>query len=193
MKKVLTVFTLLSLFILSACGTNKEEYEESLVEAQDNTMSVSTDSEKILDVYNELWYGSIQNDISMNTFYIAELLDVSEDDIENYFNVNNDRVTDGYNDVVLGLEEFYLDRGDSDDVEEAISGVKSDVKDLNEPPDGYDEAFDKLLEMYSLSEEMADLAISPTGSYDSFSEKYAQLKDDIIKLNKEIDVVLPNE
>lgn len=188
MKKVLTVFTLLSLFILSACGTNKEEYEESLVEAQDNTMSVSTDSEKILDVYNELWYGSIQNDISMNTFYIAELLDVSEDDIENYFNVNNDRVTDGYNDVVLGLEEFYLDRGDSDDVEEAISGVKSDVKDLNEPPDGYDEAFDKLLEMYSLSEEMADLAISPTGSYDSFSEKYAQLKDDIIKLNKEIDV-----
>lgn len=204
MRKFLLL--LLITIMLIGCGTkaskSKSDYIEDLQEVKSELINVNVKAEKMLHLYSKMW--SIRAKGELVTVDLVEReTGVPASELSNYFEITIgysdtiestvDSITGEPSDVVRGLQKLYLDHGQFNELEVALSDVKTKVQSLNNPPDEYEKIFDKLLEMYSLTEEMAGLAMSPSGSLITFNQKINELSEDIVKLNNEIEVLLPSK
>jgi hypothetical protein len=73
------------------------------------------------------------------------------------------------------------------------SSVETLLKELNSCPNKYKELHSKILSLYGYVSEYISLAISPSGSLQSFAEKRSELSSSILKLSNEIKVQIPKQ
>src|SRR5699024_7258880 len=123
-----------------------------------------------------------------------EYTGLSENSVEEIFEINSfGNVSNDFSTNIHSLKSRFEENGTIDEIKDDLENVKGQVSELNDPPKGYDKAYDELLELYDLSEAYAEMALDPSGSLQDFNTKKNQLSDDIKSKQKRIDVVIPND
>lgn len=116
----------------------------------------------------DIWYSAIHND---NYTYNGNKVKDFNEALSLYF---NERYSDDYE-----WTKYKLYRSDA-------SAIKSTIKSMNKFPTQCEAAFNELIQLGIMVEEFSDYAISPSGSYNSYSEEskslYKQIRRKLYEL-----------
>lgn len=119
--------------------------------------------------------------------------DVWYDTIFDEHNADTSKYTSGNSDFNDSLSELFSD----EEFQDKISSIKSNqdtVKDLMQkltnPPAEYEEAYDTLKNYYDAYLELTNLAISPTGSLQSYTDDFNEADSNVLKYYSAMDVYI---
>lgn len=92
------------------------------------------------------------------------------------------------------LENLYLDEDfqvKSATLNDKRNAAYELMLELQEPPDKYKACYDLTLELYSQYSMLIDLVTCPTGSYNSYSEKFEELDTQVAELCGKLNTMIP--
>ncbi|MCP3029650.1 hypothetical protein [Halobacillus sp. A5] len=203
MKHIFMFVFIFSTLLLVACsdvGTGAEaedtelNYHEELTQVAEDIISNSTRAEEMVNTYSYMWSSAIKNNLYISD--VTERLDISESQAKDYFETTGfgttNVIADDFNKVISGLGEYYSSNGQIEEIESSSESIQTKIKELNTPPADYEKVYDKVVELYTMSEEYKELAIKPSGSLMTFNQTSEQLSTDIVSNYKEIEVIMPN-
>lgn len=184
-KKYILV-SLLAFIILVAAGggeywyiadqQKKEEalinqYKEDLASSVMRMMSFSIISEEICNQYAKVWDEAIEADygISVNGKYASD-----------------------FNEAIVYQREAFKEKDILNDIKDNTAEVDTLMQGLNNPPTEYQNSYDKLVELYGLYTQYAELADYPKGSLLEFNKTRNNLSSEISKLFNQFKILLPN-
>ena len=195
MIKIKRLIGLIILLVaLVGCGSNTAEYKENLKSVVDEIIDNKDVIDDVVGDYASIWSFSIENRSPIPVSEMAEYTGLSENSVEEIFEINSfGNVSNDFSTNIHSLKSRFEENGTIDEIKDDLENVKGQVSELNDPPKGYDKAYDELLELYDLSEAYAEMALDPSGSLQDFNTKKNQLSDDIKSKQKRIDVVIPND
>ncbi|MBD8006418.1 hypothetical protein [Bacillus norwichensis] len=194
--KFLAIFILFwGLIGCSNKASGKSEYRADLQSVVDDIMDNAANAENMVSTYADLWSFSINKSGQMKIQDIADKLNLSKSEVIDYFEILEftDVVIGGYSGNIRSLNKYYTETGKIEELEDASNEIQNKIKKLNNPPEEYVKVYDKVVELYTLAEELKEMAISPNGSLVTFNQQRGQLSNDIVSKYKEIEVILPNE
>ena len=119
--------------------------------------------------------------------------DVWYDTIFDEQNADTSKYTSGNSDFNDSLSELFSD----EEFQDKISSIKSNQATVNElmqeltnPPAEYEEAYDTLKNYYDAYLELTNLAISPTGSLQSYTDDFNEADSNVLKYYNAMDVYI---
>lgn len=71
--------------------------------------------------------------------------------------------------------------------------VQALMKELKNPPREYEEAYDKISELYDAYTELTELVTSPSGSLQTFSSNFEEVDSEIVKCYKAMSIYFEEE
>lgn len=164
---ILLTFGTLFIIHKNKVSTYKENYEEIL----DKMLDSIDRTEDCLILYRKVWY---------NTIFEKEDSETNE-----YTKDSNGRFNDDFNDSLL---ELWIDKEYSNEIsiikEESYITIPELFKKLKNPPKEMKDAFEDLEELYDTYLSFTEMAINPSGSLTSFTEKYNELDSELSKQYK---------
>ncbi|MFA1820599.1 hypothetical protein ACDX78_10510 [Virgibacillus oceani] len=195
MKRILFVLLLAGLLI--GCNSQAEqiaEYKEELQNVADEMLVNAAAAEDILSQYDIVWNHTIKSGGAIPVEEMANVTGLEESVVRGYFQVNNiDNIPDDFSNNIHSLNAYYDASGDLGEIEEAAEQISNKINELNDPPDGYENVYDEVLDMYLYTDEYVEIAFNPDGSLQSFNEKVNQLSSEITSKYKRIEAIMPNE
>lgn len=190
MKKILIV--LLSALFLVACG-NAEEYGEELQSTADELLDNAAEVEEMLNQYSNVWSYSIKSRGAIPVSDMATQTGLEEDVITEYFQVNQiGNIPDDFTLNILSLNLYFESTGRLEEIEQSSAEMKNKINELNDPPSGYEKAYDELLDLFTYTEEYIEMALNPSGSLQSFDGAKGELSSDILSKHKRVEATMPN-
>ncbi|MBP1904443.1 hypothetical protein J2Z32_001060 [Paenibacillus turicensis] len=181
-SKKTILFSLLSIVVLiGAIGggywyfSDKQEkainkYREDLAVAVTQMMSFSLISEEICNQYSDVWNRAIKED---------------------WIIVNNKSALN-FNEAISYKREEFEEKNIIALIKKNTEETDKLMQGLNKPSPEYQNAYDKLVELYGLYTQYADLADFPKGSLLEFNKTRNQLSSEIGKLYKQFKILVPN-
>lgn len=189
-KKVVTIATAIALsaaiIVCVAVGISSSKKSAARTQYIDNITEVRTamllgaaQAEEICNLTNAVWYNTIYKNHSSET-------DAYTQSVYGYFN----------SDFNTSLEALYS----AEDTKGMIAKIESNQKlvlplmtQLQNPTDEFRSCYETLENMYDTYQGLTTLAISPTGSYNSFSEKTRTYGADFLSYYKKIVTQIPEK
>ena len=135
------------------------KYEENLSSATSEMIIGAATAEDVGGLIHDVWYNTIYEKSDSKTDKFTKR--------EGIYSFNED-----FNDSLFALmsdEDFNEKIEQIKDNQESVNDI---MKKLVNPPNEYKEAYDKLQTLYDAYLELTNLAINPTGSLKSYTEKY---------------------
>lgn len=113
--------------------------------------------------------------------------------ISMYSETWNDAIDDGndFNVELANLRDAYKEKGVLDELTDTQTEIQQSMKYLQDVPEGYEEVYGVLKEMYGVYVEFADQAQSPTGSLLTFNNKTNDLFSEFNSLFEEYLITMP--
>ncbi|MGE7696672.1 zinc ribbon domain-containing protein [Lysinibacillus sp. NPDC094177] len=96
-----------------------------------------------------------------------------------------------FNVELANLKDAYKEKGELQDLKDAQTEIQQSMKYLQDVPEGYEETYGVLKEMYGVYVELADQAQSPTGSLLTFNNKTNDLFSKFNSLFEEYLITMP--
>lgn len=194
-KLIYVIFLLVSMVFLSGCNNAAvTEYREELQSTADEMLTIAADAEDILNMYASVWSHSIQSRGSITVSEMANITGLNESEVREHFVINSiGNIPDDFSTNVQSMVSYYKTTGKLDEIEMTSEDIKKKISELNNPPEGYTDVYNELLDMYIYIEEYTGLALNPTGSLQSFNDNREQLTSDILGKYTRIEVVMPSE
>ena len=78
------------------------------------------------------------------------------------------------------------------DLEEQKEVIDKLMKELNNPPNEFKKAHDKLLEIYGIYTQLYSQAKGPSGSLMTFNQNVNKLQEDFLRANHELGILVPD-
>ena len=119
--------------------------------------------------------------------------DVWYDTIFDKHNADTSKYTSGNSDFNDSLSELFSDEEFQDKITSIKSNqdtVKDLMQELTNPPAEYEEAYDTLKNYYDAYLELTNLAISPTGSSQSYTDDFNEADSNVLKYYNAMDVYI---
>lgn len=140
--------------------TYKENYEEILSEI----IHSGSEIEDCLILYRKVWYNTIfEKDDSETDIYTKNSSGKFNDDFND--SLTNLWISSEYSNQISKIKSASMDT------------IPSIFKKLKNPPKKMEDAFEDLEELYDTYLSFAEMAINPSGSLNSFTDKYNELDD----------------
>ena len=79
------------------------------------------------------------------------------------------------------------------DLEDRKKNLDAIVKRLQNPPDGYQKAYDTVIELYEVYDEFYRLATNPSGSYQSYSDDVHEVDSEFLKIYNKLEILIPEK
>ena len=101
-----------------------------------------------------------------------------------------------YDDFNDALSSLYFDDSTQDsisEIEENQELVQLMMKDLQNPPEGLENCYETVTDLYTAYRSLTDLAINPSGSLRSFSEAKNEKVDTFLDLYKRLETQIPDK
>jgi len=76
-------------------------------------------------------------------------------------------------------------------VNSARDTIENSMRQLNNPPSGYEQAHLKLVELFGIYNQLVKQAVSPSGSLESYNQDVNKLTGDFTKVVSELNVLMP--
>lgn len=166
---VLIAISTITLFIINQkrLSTYKKNYEDIIDKIYDSARK----TEDALSLYRKVWYNTIWEEDDIQT-------DKYTKDATGEFN-------DDFNDSLTNLWISSDYSSKINDIKiDSLSEIPSLYKKLKNPPKKMKNAFDDLEELYDAYLSFTDMALNPSGSLNSFTNKYNELDDKVASLYK---------
>lgn len=119
--------------------------------------------------------------------------DVWYDTIFDEHNADTSKYTSGNSDFNDSLSELFSDEEFQDKIASIKSNqatVKELMQELTNPPAEYEEAYNTLKDYYDAYLELTNLAISPTGSLQSYTDDFNEADSNVLKYYNAMDVYI---
>lgn len=113
--------------------------------------------------------------------------------ISSYSEQWDDAIDDGrdFNVALANLKNTYEEKGLLQDLVDGQTEIQESMKYLQDVPEGYEDAYDVLKEMYTVYVEFSNQAQSPTGSLLTFNNKTNDLFSEFNTLFEEFLITMP--
>ena len=137
----------------------KETYKENLEFAAIEMLLGASQAEDCGNLIKSVWYNAIYKKRSSKT--------------DKY--VRNEYTLPEYNDFNTALSLLFKDqdfKSDIDSIKTINDGVKDTIRELQNPPEEYREAYNAVMDLYDSYIKLTNLVISPTGSLTSYSNDF---------------------
>ena len=182
-QKKHTASIIVAIVIIISCILGIRGYKNlKLQEYRDNIKTVSytmlngaADAEGVGNLIKSVWSNAIYK---------------RQDDDTDKFTMRNGRFVDNFNDA---LDALYSD----DDFQKSLSEIRDNqseveilMKKLKKPPKEYEDLYALVQDYYEKYLKLTRLAISPTGSLNSFSEDFHKYDDDTVNAYDKIKIYL---
>lgn len=132
-------------------------YAENMEQASYTMLMGASDAEDAANLINKVWRNAIYEDTDSET--------------DKYTRPNGWWVSD-FNDALRNLFADSTFCSQIADIEENQESVAELMKQLKNPPAGYEEAYEALKEYYSAYLELTNMATNPSGSLQSYSSNF---------------------
>lgn len=155
-----------------------KDYEGTLSAAASTMLLGSTTAEKAGGLIHDVWY---------NTIY-------KESDIETDKYTKTTGTFRTFNsDFNVSLQSLFADsefKKQIDSIEGNQLLVKDFMKELQNPPKQYEDAYEKIRDFYDVYLEFTNLVINPSGSLQSYTNKFNELDSDTVNAYQAMDLYI---
>lgn len=152
-----------------------QEYKQNLISLSEKINLSASSSEDLGRLTIKVWRNAIYKDESSET--------------DKYTKKNNVFVSD-FNDA---LGSFYTDKlEDFLEISNTQSEAKNLIQDMTNPPDEYSDCYEALKDTYSKYKILSDLVTNMEGSYNSYSENFANALNDYVTSYSKLEPLLPS-
>jgi len=188
-KKPLVVGVICVLVLLSAIGffANARHQEEqraayiaNLNELRAQAIRGGAIAEEVCNLTKNVWYNTIHE---------------KKDSVTDKYTRAN-KVGAFHDDFNTSLSALYAD----DNMATVITGLKASreivdkiMADLQNPTDEFSACYSIADSLYDAYCGLVDLAISPTGSYNTYSANFGEYDDDLLKYYRKLEMLIPSE
>lgn len=190
------MLVVLCMFLVGCSGdNNSEEYRTEIQNVADKIMENSENAEKIVDQYIKIWDFSIENRrSSISVSDMADKTGLDEETIKRHFKINAaGNIPADFSLNVMALHSYFEESGEIAKLKETAEEIKGKINELNNPPEEFEKVYDELLDLFTHAEELLEMAIDPSGSYNDFTAKRNQLSSDITSQYKRVEVTMPSK
>lgn len=182
---IVAAVTLIIVCALAVIAMNRQKeaaaraaYIDNLTLARSTMLSGGAKAERLCNLTKSVWYNTIYKEFSLETDPFTK--------------------TDGkYNeDFNVSLAALYADSdtlstiSDIKENQEAVAGI---IRNLQSPPDDLEACFETIEAMYDVYSNFTNLAISPSGSLQSYSENFSTYDNDFMRLYEKLNTQIPSE
>lgn len=190
MKKKLVILGIVVFVVV--CGVigfvlisknNKSSYIEKLETTRLEMLDGGSKAESLCNLTNKVWYNSIY-----------EERDEETDKYVTYTLIDSIYATVFYHSFEDAINNLYSDEetvNTVSEIEDNQKNVKSLIKDLQNPPKNLKNCYDTILNMYDYYKDLTDLAISPTGSLEDYSDSKREAIDGFMTEFEKLDNIIP--
>lgn len=164
---------LIAIVVIGGNASKKEDYKNNLALAQYSMTSYAAIAEKQCNLISSVWNDAI---------------------FENTNNADTKKYVAGAADFNEALANLFADesfKSNTTNLEEGLGIVKSEMDKLKNPPDEYKEIYNYMLDVYTDFAEFVGLATDPTGSYNSYTEKFHELDSSLAKSLNKLEAMMP--
>ena len=144
-------------------------YSENLQNAVIEVMNSAVDAEKAGGLIHSVWYNSIFQ------------IDDAETDKYTKRAAGDGPFFDDFNDALGVLFSDQSFQADLAALSESQSNVAQLMRELNNPPQKYQEDYSALKELYSAYVELVTLVINPSGTLESFTERFNDADQNVVE------------
>jgi ABC-type Na+ efflux pump permease subunit len=169
-KSIVIVSLILAVIVGIGCifvsQIRKAQYEEYLSLATATMLQSSIKTEKAGNLINSVWY---------NTIYEKD-----DSETDKYTKTNIGNFNEDFN---TSLSVLFDDENFKSSISEILNDqlkVTELMKTLKNPPNNYNDAYLGIKALYDSYVKFTNLAINPTGSYNSYSEEFSNLDKEIL-------------
>lgn len=133
------------------------EYVDSLNTAATAMISGAADAEDACNTVYKVWRSAIFYDSSYEW----------DDDVKKYY-------SDDFNEAIVNLYSDTVFSMDIDNIKSNQSLVESCMRELQNPPEGCEAAYEEIKNLYTSYSNLTSLAISPSGSLTDYSDNFSE-------------------
>lgn len=183
-KTKVIVLSVILFLIVGACVwgyklVQKKEYIDTLYDFQYNVIFGASTAEDLGNLTRSVWYDAIFEEYDPETW---EYVKNEYDDYVSDFNV--------------ALQNLSND-SDIKDKKDLITSFQKDVtqniKDLADPPSGLEDCYSICMDLYQEFNNLCDMAVSPTGSLESYTNDFRETDGDLADLYERLSIIMPEK
>lgn len=161
----------------SKAANEKETYINNLNSVYSSMVSGGTQAEDICNLTKSVWYNTIFEKYDSTTDKYTR----------NKYDFNSD-----FNTSLIALFSDEEIAAQISDIKDNKALVDSLMKDLQNPPEDLKNVYDLALEAYDSYTTLTDLAVSPSGSLQSYSDKFSESDSALASAVKKLSSQIPN-
>ena len=124
-------------------------------------LSGATEAETVCGLIHDVWYDAIYDKYSDRSYKYT-------------------KGTDDFNEALANLFSDSSFKSKVSSIEDNQSEVDRLMKELKNPPDVYDDAYDALQDLYEIYSKLTNMAVNPTGSLSSFTSDFNSADSDFL-------------
>lgn len=156
----------------------RAEYIENLTLARATMLAGGAEAESLCNLTKSVWYNTIHEKSDSTTDAYTK---------NNY----SGKFNDDFNDSLSSLYRDSGTRSTVSKIKENQEAVAEIMRDLQSPPDDLASCFETIEAMYDTYSRFTSLAISPSGSFNSYSENFRTYDDDFMRYYEKLDTQIP--
>lgn len=151
-------------------------YESNLKKASTTMLVGAAEAETAANLIHDVWY---------NTIY-----EISSSKTDKYTKVNYGSFNSDFNTslALLFLDESF--NADIESIKDNQEQVKKIMKNLTNPPEGYQEAYNAIKAYYDAYLELTNLAVDPSGNLTSYTSSLNEADSNVSKCYEAMDIYL---
>jgi hypothetical protein len=190
MKKIvigiISAFAILALafvaFSIIKSNNDKKEfnaYIDKLILVKTTMLDGGSEAESLLNLTAKVWYNSIFEERDSET--------------DKYTMSSGYGFNDDFNTSLRSLMLDSSTQSTISKIEGNQNSVETLMKDLKNPPDGLENSYETVLELYTVYNSLTDLAINPSGSLETFGQNKSQKIDKFLELFQKLETQIPEK
>ena len=175
---LLVVIAVIIAAVIGRKNQAREEYIDTLTQFRSTSLTGAAMAESVCVLTHDVWYDSIHKNYRTQTAPYTR---------------SNGTYNDDFNDSLRALYS-------SDEIIEKIASININkvsvddlYKQLQNPTVEFEKCFDVAEELYDSYIALVNLALSPTGSFNSYTEDYKTADDGYLDAYNKLDIIIPDK
>lgn len=170
----------------------KNKYSSDITSVMLNITEQAFIAENMINTYSSVWKAVFTNTLQKDSF--AKSLGVEIYEVENYAELDYHGYVafkGNFEDAIENVHKVYEGTHKNKALKNERDIISKKMKDLQNPPQEYKEAYNAIVEVYKLYEEYIAFTLSPNGSLVSYNQKANELSTDLSTEIKEFQIKIP--
>jgi tetratricopeptide (TPR) repeat protein len=170
----------------------KNKYASSMTSVISEITEQAIIAEEMVNAYSGVWDAVYTITLEKSSFAASLGVDVSE--VEKYAELDYHGYVafkGNFEDAIENAHNVYEGTGKNKELKIERDKISLRMKKFQNPPKGYKQAYESIVEVYSLYEKYIAFVLSPSGSLMSYNHKANELSSELVLEIKKLQIKIP--